>query len=40
MPGVALLAVSRGYSINRVAQVLTAVASLVAEHRLWVHGLQ
>ena len=33
-------AVSRGYSLVAVLRVFTAVASLLAEHRLQTHGLQ
>ena len=34
------VAVSRGYSLVAVLGVFTAVASLLAEHRLQTHGLQ
>ena len=35
-----LVALNRGYSLVVVCGLLVAVASLVAEHRLYVHGLQ
>lgn len=35
-----LVSVSRGYSLPVVRRLLTAAASLVMEHRLWVFGLQ
>ena len=38
--GFSLVAASRGYSPAVVRGLLTVVASLVAEHRLWAHGLQ
>ena len=33
--GVSLVVASRGYSLAAVGGLLTAVVSLVAEHRLW-----
>ena len=38
--GFSLAAVSRSYSLAAVHRLLIAVASLVAEHRLYVGGLQ
>ena len=38
--GLSLAAESGGYSLVALCQLLTAVTSLVAEHRLQVHGLQ
>ena len=39
MCGLSLIAVSGGYSSVVVLRLLIVVASLVAEHRLQVHGL-
>ena len=38
--GLSLVAESRGYSLVVVCGRLIEVASLVAEHRVWAHGLQ
>ena len=38
--GPSLVAVSRGYSGAAVLEFLSAIASLVAEHRLQARGLQ
>ena len=38
--GLSLVSVSRGYSLPAVCRLLTAAASLVTEHGLWVFGLQ
>ena len=40
MCGLSLVIVSRGCSLAAVRGLLIAVASLVAEHRLEVHGFQ
>ena len=40
MCGLSLVIVSRGCSLAAVRGLLIVVASLVAEHRLEVHGLQ
>ena len=39
MCGLSLIAVSGGYSPVVVLRLLIVVASLIAEHRLQVHGL-
>ena len=38
--GFSLVVASGGYSLRAVCGLLIAVASLVVEHRLQVHGLQ
>ena len=38
--GLSLVAAGRGCSLASVCRLLTAVASLVAEHRLYASGLQ
>ena len=38
--GFSLVEASRGYSLVAVLRLLIMVASLIAEQRLWTHGLQ